>query len=87
MDIKEIDNKLEQILKNQETIIEMLRVVPFVSALDPVTYGAFLEPYYKHHNKPLSELHQYLRELEEPLQKQPDAPVIRTIGSQDEEHF
>ena len=77
----------ERILANQETIIEMLRIAPYIvfGATDRIIYGAFLEPYYKHHNKPLSELHQLLEEMEEPLQKQPDEREFRTIGSQDEE--
>ncbi len=77
----------DRILANQETIIEMLRIAPHVvfGATDSIIYGAFLEPYYKHHNKPLSELHQLLKEREEPPQKQPDKREFRTIGPQCEE--
>ena len=77
----------ERILDNQETIIEMLRVAPYMTfgATDKTILGAFLEPYYKHHNKPLSDLHQLLEDMEEPQQTQPDEPQVQTIGSRYEE--
>ena len=62
----------KQILKNQETLIEMLHVSPYVSGFSYVDEfrDAFLEHYYKHHGTSLSEMQKLQEEQGEPHEKQ-----------------
>ena len=61
----------EQILKNQDTIIEMLRYAPHIGiSTEKSTWYYFLKPYYMHHNIPLEPLVELLEDEEEPHEKQ-----------------
>jgi len=72
----------EKMLKNQETIIEMLYLSPFLPMGGAAKFVAFAEPYYKHHNMPLEPLHQLLEESEEPHEKQHREREFSPIGVQ-----
>jgi len=75
---KKLIEQNEKILKNQETIIEMLFLSPSLASDNNETIYAFLEPYYKHHNMPLEPLRQLLKEKEEPREKQQCEPEVQS---------
>jgi len=82
---KKIIEQNEQILKNQETLIEMLVISPNAVWGDSSFY-VFLKPYYKHHNMPLEPLEKRLKELEELHEKQESElkahPVYKPLGEE-----
>ena len=59
---KKIIEQNEQILKNQETLIEMVHNSIYASGLNfiPRFAYAFHKPYYMHHNMPLEHLEKLL---------------------------
>lgn len=86
---KKIIEQNEQILKNQETLIEMLHHSVHASGFSchATSLYAFLMPYYKHHNMPTEHLEKLLEDEEEPHEKQSYEQEFQPIGSQSEEHY
>jgi len=80
---KKIIEQNEKMIKNQETIIEILHFSPFmVFNANTTNYVAFAEPYYKHHNMPLEPLYQHLKEQEELHEKHECEPIGQSDSEQ-----
>ena len=74
---KKIIEQNEQMIKNQETLMEMFSHLPNASMCPSALY-AFLKPYYKHHNMPLEPLEKLLKDEEEPHEKQQSLQEVQS---------
>ena len=77
---KKIIEQNEQILKNQETLIEMVHNSIYASGLNfiPRFAYAFHKPYYMHHNMPLEHLEKLLKDEEEPREEQQSEQEVQS---------